>query len=46
MCKLAYLGISGFSLIIGFYKLYTLGLLPLNPSDWIDLIPLHHVINF
>ena len=25
------------------YKLYNIGLLPLNSADWIDLVPLHHV---
>ena len=26
-------------LSIGLYKLYSIGLLPLLPSDWVDLIP-------
>lgn len=38
------MGIHGAIFSIGLYKLYNLGLLPLSPSDWIDLIPSHHVI--
>jgi len=37
--KLIYAGIQCIVLGIGFYKFYTMGLLPLSPSDWIDLIP-------
>ena len=33
-----YFGIQSVILSIGLYKLYTIGLLPLSPSDWIDLI--------
>jgi len=41
--KLMYAGIQSVILSIGLYKLYTIGLLPLSPADWIDLIsPLKH----
>lgn len=41
--KIVYLLIHGFILGIGLYKLYTIGLLPLNAADWIDLVPNHEV---
>ena len=44
--KLMYLGIYGFVLSIGLYKFYNLGLLPLSPSDWVDIIPGHEVKHF
>ena len=34
-----YVGINAFVLSIGLHKLYTVGLLPFSPSDWIGLIP-------
>jgi Protein of unknown function (DUF1077) len=40
--KLVYLGIHLFIFTIGLYKLYTIGLLPLNSADWIDMVPNHH----
>ena len=42
--KFYYVCIHGAILSIGLYKLYNIGLLPLAPADWIDLIPLHSVI--
>jgi len=42
--KLKYLAIHGITLAIALYKFYGIGLLPLSPADWIDLIPVHSVI--
>jgi hypothetical protein len=44
--KIIYGGIQMVVLAIGFYKFYTMGLLPLSPADWIDLIPHQHVTFF
>ena len=37
--KLIYMGINGIVLAIGLYKLYNMGLLPLHPADYVDLVP-------
>jgi hypothetical protein len=37
--KLIYIGINLGVLGMGLYKLNTMGLLPLNPSDYVELIP-------
>eukprot|EP00331_Platyophrya_macrostoma_P028678 CAMPEP_0176449188 /NCGR_PEP_ID=MMETSP0127-20121128/26293_1 /TAXON_ID=938130 /ORGANISM="Platyophrya macrostoma, Strain WH" /LENGTH=160 /DNA_ID=CAMNT_0017836407 /DNA_START=12 /DNA_END=494 /DNA_ORIENTATION=+ len=37
--KLMYAAIQSVILSIGGYRLYTMGLLPLAPADWVDLIP-------
>lgn len=42
---LIYMGIHAFQLSVCFYKLYTIGILPLNASDWIELVPYHQVAN-
>ena len=39
MYKLQYGAIQIAILCIGMYRLYTIGLLPLAPSDWNDFIP-------
>jgi hypothetical protein len=41
-----YGGINLCIVSIGLYKLYSLGLLPLSPADWIDLVPKTAVSNF
>ncbi|CAD8075994.1 unnamed protein product [Paramecium sonneborni] len=40
--KLIYLSAGLLQLGVVLYKLYNIGLLPLNSADWIDLVPLHH----
>lgn len=42
--KFIYLVAAGTQLAVVLYKLYHIGLLPLNSADWIDLVPYHHVI--
>ncbi|KRX02435.1 hypothetical protein PPERSA_10052 [Pseudocohnilembus persalinus] len=37
--KLYYIGMKSLILSVALYKLYNLGLLPLSPSDWVDLVP-------
>jgi len=37
--KLIFIGINMIILAIMLYKFYNMGLLPLNPSDYTDLIP-------
>lgn len=41
--KLIYMGINSVPLLIGLYKLYGMGLLPLHPSDYVALVPKHRV---
>ena len=43
--KVVYIGINALVLAIGLNKLYSVGLLPFSPSDWIDLIPRQTVQN-
>ena len=40
---LIFTGINLVILSILGYKFYNMGLLPLNPSDWLDLIPVYKV---
>lgn len=44
--KLTYIGINFVLLLMGLYKLYNMGLLPLSPSDYVDLIPRSKVTPF
>lgn len=37
--KLIYMAVNGVVLCIGLYKLYGMGLLPLHPADYVDLVP-------
>lgn len=39
MFKLMYIGINLVLFGMGLYKLNTMGLLPLSPSDYVDLVP-------
>ena len=41
--KLIYAAINSVPLLIGLYKLYGMGLLPLHPSDYVALVPKHRV---
>ena len=43
--KLMYAAIQSVILGIGGYRLYTMGLLPLSPADYVDLIP-RRTVNF
>lgn len=40
--KFIYLSIAMFQLSIVLYKLYNIGILPLNAADWLHLVPFHH----
>ena len=36
--KLIYIGIQSFAFLFVMYRIYGMGLIPLNPADWISLI--------
>jgi hypothetical protein len=42
--KAIYFGINLIALGMGLYKLYNMGLLPLHPADYVDLVPFMKVI--
>ena len=43
--KLIHIGINLILLAMGLYKLNSMGLLPLSPSDYVDLVPKSRVRN-